>query len=110
VNQESFEEITAHRDRYVNSCVLPHSFTVIAANKIDLLGDRQRTEECEKLVAYEQNENNKVFMVSAKTGEQVQDLFEYCAEHILEIFSTAVDPHEQTKLNSRDVPAMRSCC
>jgi small GTP-binding protein len=109
-NQMSFQELTIHRDRYVNSCVLPETLSVIAANKIDLLTTEQRREECDKLVAYEQTEKDKVFMVSAKTGEQVQDLFEYCAENILERFNAAVAPHLGPKLEPGELSAPRPCC
>jgi 50S ribosomal subunit-associated GTPase HflX len=61
-------------------------FVVVAANKCDSLEERDRDLETEKLEKVKTANKGFVragFLTSAKTGENIQELFQYIGEQLL---------------------------
>jgi GTPase SAR1 family protein len=83
--QISYSIVTDLIRRYESTCILPDPFVVVAANKCDLLTTPDaQARELEKLEALEGNIRLKSFLVSAKTGEQVNELFNFVAATLVE--------------------------
>jgi Ras-related protein Rab-5C len=80
---ESFESVATHARRYLDACV-DIALVVVAAHKEDLLG-AERDAETERLAGLHESTTWQTFLVSAKTGEQVSELFEYCGQRVLDL-------------------------
>jgi small GTP-binding protein len=78
---DTYTAMADHIKRYRAVCQDPVVF--IAGNKVDLLGPDQREREVEKLVEYEAMTHHKWFLTSAKTGEQIDDLFSEISRELL---------------------------
>ena len=74
-----------------------NAVVVLAANKSDLIKDRIALQE--KINKIKEEFQAECFLTSAKTGENVQNVFQYAAEQISKAFPTdilaATELHEQ---------------
>jgi Ras-related protein Rab-5C len=82
----TFDSVATHAQRYLDAC-LAQPLVVIAANKHDLLAndEAKRDAVTEGLSKLHENNGWQTFLVSAKTGEQVRELFEYCGEQVVDL-------------------------
>jgi 50S ribosomal subunit-associated GTPase HflX len=101
---KTFDSVATHSQRYLDACVeLP--LVVIAANKGDLLNDDT---ESERLARLHNSMGWQTFLVSAKTGEQVRELFEYCGEQVVDMNSMKVA--SESRLHNEDQRESKECC
>jgi small GTP-binding protein len=89
----TFENVERHVSRYVSNCQLRDPFVVIAGNKSDLLAPDDVQRQIDLLAALENGPCAKTFLVSAKSGEQVQELFQLLAAEVVHRHIPADDFH-----------------
>jgi 50S ribosomal subunit-associated GTPase HflX len=112
--QSSFEIIDNLIQRYENACLLMSPFVVVVGNKSDLITSPEaQLHELEKLEAAEYGIRVKSFLVSAKTGEQVQELFQFIGTQLLKVTDIEEGPGLRGVKLSLDTPTRtrdHKCC
>ncbi|KAJ3447688.1 ras family-domain-containing protein [Anaeramoeba flamelloides] len=93
----SFEKLEYWMNELRTNC---NSLPIIglAANKYDLFTDQQQQQEIfEKATKFAKNINAQIFQTSAKTGEGVEEIFEYVAKSVVQKHSS----HLRFKKNNK---------
>jgi small GTP-binding protein len=81
--QQTYQNVERHISRYLASCQIKSAFVVIAANKSDMVAPEDVQQHLELLAKLEYGPCVKTFIVSAKSGEQIQEMFQAVAGEIL---------------------------
>jgi Ras-related protein Rab-5C len=81
--RDAMQDLVRHIDRYKTHCEVPRPRVVVAGNKADLLEDAHRDEAVRALEDFGTEQNCSCFLTSAKTGENVNRIFESVLSELL---------------------------
>jgi len=80
--QVTIDHISDHLQAFLS--VNPKGFGIVALNKADLLSQKQQQDLLEKCQLHDPNKIVAVYPTSAKTGNNVDDIFLSLAQHIIQ--------------------------
>jgi small GTP-binding protein len=107
---QAYDLVKGFVERYRNSCVLRNPMAVLVGNKRDLLEPEQEEAEDERLSGLQGELSLKTFLVSAKTGEGVVEMFAFIAGEMKTTGVMGKATPETVTLESEEKGGGRKCC
>jgi Ras-related protein Rab-7A len=110
-DSKSYKLIPSIIERYKAACTSLGAFVVIVGNKCDLIGSDHQEAELQRLEDQHDDFRLKSFLSSAKTGENVSDVFRFVASKLLEGTSTRLIEESAPQLDiAKKKPKEKSGC
>jgi small GTP-binding protein len=98
-------------NRYKSACGRTGTFVVIVGNKCDLISSTAQDQELQKLEDQHNDFRLKSFLTSAKTGEGVNEVFQFVGATLLERSSVRMTQHTEPGIDiGQPIPKKSGCC